>query len=169
MKFVPFEWKEGGSKSIDIPGSLLYGLSLVSIMYGASILPSLEGNYLRKEEDSSGFLEFSGARGSYGDLSFEDFRGTCLLSGDRVQSSLKGLLEHLPLEGGGTLVLRKEEKPEMDLFLRSSGTPLHRLKSVLPSLEALQPEGNLAWEILLRGTPKKSGSGGSSWNLPRPP
>ncbi len=120
----------------------------------SGILPSLEGNYLRKEEDSSGFLEFSGARGSYGDLSFEDFRGTCLLSGDRVQSSLKGLLEHLPLEGGGTLVLRKEEKPEMDLFLRSSGTPLHRLKSVLPSLEALQPEGNLAWEILLRGTPE---------------
>ncbi len=46
VKFVPFEWKEGGSKSIDIPGSLLYGLSLVSIMYGASILPSLEGGVL---------------------------------------------------------------------------------------------------------------------------
>ena len=46
VKFVPFEWKEGKSKRIDIPGSLLYGVSLISVMYGASILPSLQGGGL---------------------------------------------------------------------------------------------------------------------------
>jgi len=49
----------------------------------------------------------------------------------------------------------------MDLFLRSPGTPLHRLKSVLPSLEPLKLEGSLAWELLLRGTPKDPRASGT--------
>ncbi len=120
----------------------------------SGILPSLEGTYTKREGIASGNLLFENVRGSYGDLSFEKFRGEFSLSRDRVESSLKGLLEHLPLEGGGTLTLRKEGSPEMDLFLRSPGTPLHRLKSVLPSLEPLKLEGSLAWELLLRGTPE---------------
>ncbi len=40
---VPFEWREGSSKGFDLPGFLIYGTSLVAVMYGASILPSGPG------------------------------------------------------------------------------------------------------------------------------
>lgn len=40
---IPFEWREGSSSGFDLPGFLIYGAALVSIMYGASILPSQSG------------------------------------------------------------------------------------------------------------------------------
>ena len=40
---IPFEWREGSSKGFDLNGGLIYGVSLVAIMYGASILPSTKG------------------------------------------------------------------------------------------------------------------------------
>ena len=43
---VRFEWKEGSSRSMDITGFLVYGVSLVAVMYGASVLPSGTGMIL---------------------------------------------------------------------------------------------------------------------------
>ncbi len=43
---VPFEWREGSSKRLDLPGCFVYGASLVAVMYGASILPSAGGVFL---------------------------------------------------------------------------------------------------------------------------
>lgn len=40
---IPFEWREGSSKGFDFKGGLIYGVALVAIMYGASILPSTRG------------------------------------------------------------------------------------------------------------------------------
>jgi translocation and assembly module TamB len=120
----------------------------------SGIVPSLRGSYLRKDGSTSGSLIFSDVRGSYGDLSFEKFHGAVTLSQDRIESSLEGLLENLPLTGGGTVQLTQGEPPAMDLFLRSPGTPLHRLRAILPDLEPFLLEGNLAWEIFLRGSPQ---------------
>ncbi len=120
----------------------------------SGIVPSLRGSYLQKDGITSGNVVFSGVQGSYGDLSFKNFQGAMTLSQDRLESSLEGLLENLPLTGGGTVYLAAGKAPEMDLFLRSPGTPLHRLRAILPDLEPFRLEGNLAWEILFRGTPQ---------------
>ncbi len=41
--YVRFEWREAREQRLDIYGGILYGIALVALMYGASILPSLDG------------------------------------------------------------------------------------------------------------------------------
>lgn len=42
-RYVRFEWKEDANHRLDIPGCLIYGISLMAVMYGASILPARDG------------------------------------------------------------------------------------------------------------------------------
>ncbi len=54
---IPFEWREGSSRSFDLTGFGIYGVSLVAIMYGASILPSGSG-FLLSAAGAALFLLF---------------------------------------------------------------------------------------------------------------
>ena len=46
QRFVRFEWREARDQGLDVSGCILYGISLVALMYGASILPSRRGGVL---------------------------------------------------------------------------------------------------------------------------
>lgn len=120
----------------------------------SGVLPSLQGSYVRQGKEASGSVSFSDVRGVYKDFSFENFRGEVLLSSDKIEASLEGLLEHLPVTGEGTVLLGEASPPKLDMVFHSPGMPLHRLKGILPDLEPLRLEGNLAWEVALQGSPK---------------
>jgi len=43
FKYLKYEWADAKEEKLDIPGSLIYALTLVAIVYGSSLLPQLTG------------------------------------------------------------------------------------------------------------------------------
>jgi len=46
IKYLKAEWADARGEGLDIRGSVLYGLSILTLIYGASLLPSLAAVYL---------------------------------------------------------------------------------------------------------------------------
>jgi hypothetical protein len=46
FKKLKFEWAEAKGEKFDLKGSIAYGVTLIIIMYGFSILPKIYGTYL---------------------------------------------------------------------------------------------------------------------------
>ncbi len=46
LKYLKGEWADARGEKLDVVGSVLYGISILSLVYGASILPDIKAAYL---------------------------------------------------------------------------------------------------------------------------
>lgn len=46
LKYLKGEWADARGESLDVAGSVLYGISILALVYGASILPDIKAVYL---------------------------------------------------------------------------------------------------------------------------